>query len=77
MKMCNQIDDVSKAQFDFVQWKPIDDCNKKPLIGLGDAVAVAIHALTGIKPCAKCERRKRWLNKKFPFRFKSGKRTKK
>ena len=42
--------------------------NPPPITGLGDVVAVAIHKLTGIKPCAACERRRRWLNKIFPLR---------
>ena len=38
--------------------------------GLGDTVAAAIHALTGIKPCAACKRRRQWLNRKFPYKKK-------
>lgn len=36
-------------------------------LGFGDVVRDIIHALTHIKPCAGCERRRRWLNKHFPF----------
>jgi hypothetical protein len=55
--------------FDFAKWRPRDDAahGRKPAEGLGDAVAAAIHAVTGIRPCARCERRRRWLNEKFPF----------
>lgn len=35
--------------------------------GLGDIVASLIHALTGIKPCAACMRRRSKLNEWFPF----------
>ena len=53
------------ADFDFVQWKPVEQ--KKPMAGLGDVVAKVIHTVTGITPCAGCERRREWLNEKFPF----------
>jgi len=66
---------AERRQFDFLRWKPLDDCEKKPIAGLGDAVAVVIHALTGIEPCGKCRRRKEWLNKKFPFGTKHKKKT--
>ena len=59
--------DSAKSVFDFDRWKP-----KEPVTGLGDVVAAVIHAVTGREPCAGCIRRKKWLNKKFPFRAKNG-----
>jgi hypothetical protein len=36
--------------------------------GLGDVVASATRKLGFKKPCAPCQQRKEWLNKKVPFR---------
>lgn len=36
-------------------------------LGLGDVVRDLIHATLNIKPCAACDRRRRWLNNRFPF----------
>lgn len=38
--------------------------------GFGDAIKW-FTGLFGVVPCAACERRRKWLNKIFPFRFKS------
>ncbi|MCK5610069.1 hypothetical protein KAR91_49810 [Candidatus Pacearchaeota archaeon] len=38
--------------------------------GFGDTIKW-FTGLFGIVPCAACERRRKWLNKIFPFRFKS------
>lgn len=54
--------------FDWVNWRPIND--KKPEAGLGDTVANVIHAVTRIRPCPDCERRRKWLNRKFPYKKK-------
>ena len=36
-------------------------------IGLGDTIARAIHAATGIKPCGGCQRRREALNRLVPY----------
>ena len=35
--------------------------------GLGDTLARVIHSTTGIEPCDDCDRRKKTLNKLFPY----------
>ena len=52
--------------FDWVNWRPIKD--KKPITGLGDALAVVIHSVTGLKPCDACKKRRERLNRLFPFK---------
>ena len=66
MEERGQTGDADKTRFDFVNWRPVED--KRPAAGLGDVIAAVIRKTTGIKPCPGCERRKAWLNKKFPFR---------
>jgi hypothetical protein len=39
---------------------------RKPVRGLGDVVARAASS-AGIKPCSGCERRRKWLNDRFPL----------
>ena len=38
-----------------------------PSRGLGDTVAKAIHAVTGITPCGSCNERRDLLNKLIPY----------
>ncbi len=38
--------------------------------GFGDIISW-VTGLFGIMPCAACEKRRKWLNKIFPFRFKT------
>jgi len=40
--------------------------------GVGDTLAKAIKAMTGgkIKPCTKCEERRKMLNKAMPYKKK-------
>ena len=39
-----------------------------PSRGLGDTVAKIIHAVTGIKPCGGCQKRRAALNRLMPYR---------
>ena len=36
--------------------------------GLGDTLARVINSVTGIKPCADCDKRKETLNKWIPYK---------
>lgn len=38
--------------------------------GLGDTAKKVIATVTAglVKPCSRCEQRRQWLNKKFPYR---------
>lgn len=38
-----------------------------PILGLGDAVALALTAV-GVQPCAPCQQRQARLNRLVPFR---------
>jgi hypothetical protein len=40
---------------------------KRPLQGLGDAIAKALR-MVGAKPCSGCKRRQKTLNRWVPFR---------
>ena len=40
---------------------------KEGVRGLGDTLARVIKRTTGIEPCAGCEKRKKTLNKWFPY----------
>jgi len=46
-------------------------CPQAPSRGLGDTLAKLTRAV-GIKPCAGCKRRQRWLNRVFPYRASGG-----
>ena len=39
-----------------------------PSRGLGDTVAKIVHAVTGIKPCGGCQKRRAALNRLMPYR---------